>query len=287
MKTTFLLFALICFMKIQAQDCGHFTHEGMKIGKTPTLSYWNIVRDPTGNGLFFYNQFGGAANGESVRLILTEEGILNAKASLRIGGKDNHFWDFKRLKHGLGNGDLILSAKNDGNNRTNLFRFDSEGVFNTTIGVRIGNYENNFWNINRLSSGEKEGDLVFVKGGIDNDSRTVVMRLSNNITLNSSSVNKYRLYVKDGIETDKLHITEVVGADYVFEEDYKLRSYAELRSFVQKNKHLPEVPPAAEMEEKGYDVAKMNETLLRKIEELTLYILDLENRLKDVENNQK
>jgi hypothetical protein len=71
--------------------------------------------------------------------------------------------------------------------------------------------------------------------------------------------------------------------DYVFAEDYELMSFSDLRSFLEKNKHLPNVPSAKECEADGVDLGEMNRILLEKVEELTLYILQLEERVKVVE----
>lgn len=71
--------------------------------------------------------------------------------------------------------------------------------------------------------------------------------------------------------------------DYVFEKDYKLMSLDELRKYLATNKHLPEVPSAKEMLQNGVNMSEMNLTLLKKIEELSLYILQLEERVKKVE----
>ncbi len=71
--------------------------------------------------------------------------------------------------------------------------------------------------------------------------------------------------------------------DYVFGEKYKLMSLAELSSYIAKNGHLPNVPTAAEVAEKGLNVGEMQRIQMEKIEENTLYILQLEDRLKKLE----
>jgi hypothetical protein len=63
-------------------------------------------------------------------------------------------------------------------------------------------------------------------------------------------------------------------SDYVFNDDYKLRSLSSLESFIKQNKHLPEVPSAKEVEEKGISVGDNQALLLKKIEELTLYVIE-------------
>ncbi|MBI5370913.1 MAG: hypothetical protein HZA79_02675 [Sphingobacteriales bacterium] len=70
--------------------------------------------------------------------------------------------------------------------------------------------------------------------------------------------------------------------DYVFKKDYKLPSFAELRKFIAANNHLPNVPPAAELEQNGMEVGDMQKRMMEKIEELTLYVLQLEDQLKEL-----
>jgi len=72
--------------------------------------------------------------------------------------------------------------------------------------------------------------------------------------------------------------------DYVFEKEHKLMPLTELEKYVQKNKHLPEVPSAKEIEENGIDVGANQAILLKKVEELTLYMIE---QGKKIEAQQK
>ena len=72
--------------------------------------------------------------------------------------------------------------------------------------------------------------------------------------------------------------------DYVFQSDYKLKTFAELRDFINTNKHLPNMPTAADVEKNGADLGEINRVLVEKVEELTLYILELEERVVEVES---
>ncbi len=71
--------------------------------------------------------------------------------------------------------------------------------------------------------------------------------------------------------------------DYVFQKDYPLQELKDLRSFLEKNHHLPNIPSAAEVEENGIKIGEMQKRLLEKIEEMTLYILQLESRIHTLE----
>ncbi len=114
------------------------------------------------------------------------------------------------------------------------------------------------------------------------DNGTVL--IGTNVKFNSSNIDTrgHKLSVKGGILCEEVEvISNVPSSDYIFENDYKLMPLEELEQFVQQNKHLPEVPTAEEFKENGYKVGDMDDLLLRKIEELTLYVIGLkkENEL--------
>jgi hypothetical protein len=91
----------------------------------------------------------------------------------------------------------------------------------------------------------------------------------------------------DVLGTVRAHEVKVClnqGCDFVFDDDYQLMSLQDLNNFIKTNKHLPNVVPAAEMEAEGINLSEMNALLLQKIEELTLYIIQMEKRLAEVEN---
>ncbi|MDR2980380.1 MAG: hypothetical protein LBV02_08090 [Bacteroidales bacterium] len=60
----------------------------------------------------------------------------------------------------------------------------------------------------------------------------------------------------------------------------------EVERFMKANRHLPEIPSEQEILENGLDVAEMNALLLKKVEELTLYIIELEKRVTEVEKKE-
>lgn len=85
----------------------------------------------------------------------------------------------------------------------------------------------------------------------------------------------------------------VPAPDYVFEKTYVLPSLDSVKTYIDQNKHLPEIPPASQMEQNGIKVGEMNMLLLKKVEELTLYMIELKNeneklrkRMADLEKNR-
>ena len=88
------------------------------------------------------------------------------------------------------------------------------------------------------------------------------------------------LSVAGEIRGNKLRaMSDISGADFVFEPDYDLPTLPEVEQFIKTHKHLPDIPPAKEMQEQGLDLAQMNIKLLQKVEELMLYTIEQEKRL--------
>jgi len=80
----------------------------------------------------------------------------------------------------------------------------------------------------------------------------------------------------------RLTLNPAFWSDYVFDKSYELRSIEEMEKFIEQNHHLPDVPSAKELGEKGVDMVSMDATLLKKIEELSLYVIQLNEELKVV-----
>jgi len=95
----------------------------------------------------------------------------------------------------------------------------------------------------------------------------------------------YKLSVKGTIGCGEVKVEDVTSwSDFVFEPEYNLMSLKDLETYIKTNKHLPEIPTTAQVEENGIAIGEMNAKLLQKIEELTLYIIQLENRVGKLEN---
>lgn len=82
-------------------------------------------------------------------------------------------------------------------------------------------------------------------------------------------------------------VVETGWADYVFNDDYNNMSIEQLEEFIKSNKHLPGIPTATEVENNGVSLGDMNALLLKKIEELTLYIIELNNQIKEIKSDDQ
>ena len=73
--------------------------------------------------------------------------------------------------------------------------------------------------------------------------------------------------------------------DFVFSKDYDLISLKDLENFINTYNHLPDVPSAKDIDTNGMDVMEMNTILLQKVEELSLYIINLQKQIDELKNN--
>ena len=114
-----------------------------------------------------------------------------------------------------------------------------------------------------------------------NGTNRMLIQNNGNIGIGTASP-AYKLDVNGTIRANEI-IVNTTGADFVFAEDYQLRPLSEVKAFIKENKHLPEIKSAQEMQKNGVGINELQTQLLQKIEELTLYILQQEERIKALE----
>ena len=88
-----------------------------------------------------------------------------------------------------------------------------------------------------------------------------------------------KLSVNGKIRAHEIKVETANWPDYVFEKDYKVGTLEALESYIKANKHLPEIPSAKEVAEDGVALGEMNKLLLKKIEELTLQLIEVNKKV--------
>lgn len=110
--------------------------------------------------------------------------------------------------------------------------------------------------------------------------------VDNQIAIGTTVQSGYSLAVCGKIRATEVKVNAASEwCDYVFEEDYDLRDLSELDAFIKKNKHLPEIPSAEVVDAEGIEVSAMMVLMMKKIEELTLYTIEQEKRINQLEKN--
>ncbi len=95
----------------------------------------------------------------------------------------------------------------------------------------------------------------------------------------------YKLDVNGSLNANSLYNSgQLEWSDFVFNEDYDLPDLSLVEKYIEKNGHLPEIPSESEVIENGYNIGNMDAKLLQKIEELTLYVIAQNKRIKHLED---
>ncbi len=102
------------------------------------------------------------------------------------------------------------------------------------------------------------------------------------VGIGTSANTNFRLSVNGNIRAKEV-IVQSGWSDFVFEDSYKLMSIPEVEKFINENGHLKGIPTASAVKENGVGLSEINTLLLQKIEEMTLYIIDLDKRINKLE----
>lgn len=152
----------------------------------------------------------------------------------------------------------------------------------------------------RLSAGA--GTTPAIMSYIDISSYSTIPDMDQNIVFGTAGEEKMRIHKNGNIgigtanPNEKLAVNGKIRAreikveatnwpDYVFEEDYQIGKLQELESYIKVNKHLPDMPSAKEVSANGVELGEMNKLLLKKIEELTLHLIEKDKQL-NIQSNK-
>ncbi len=287
-KSTLFVLILLSGFKINAQTSTytggiwHFTTPSGFIDIGPqNASYSHIYTDATKPFLFNTDVTlltGGLRSYGSTNLSLKTGGtsrltILNSNGFVGIGTTSP-----TDALHVVGNFRTNGNFNMDANKN---FRIGNVYSGTGALSINVGTTNNSYFDIN--------GSLFFRRvNGITNLGATLGLQSDGTVTIGVwekydntvTNTQGHRLMVNGGILCEKIKvIADVPNSDHVFEKEYKLKTLEEIKTYIEANKHLPEVPSAQEFKDNGYNVGEMDDLLLRKVEELTLYVIQLKEEI--------
>lgn len=115
-----------------------------------------------------------------------------------------------------------------------------------------------------------------------------VFKSNGTVGIGTVNPGSFKLAVEGKIGAREVRVTNASPwPDYVFSSAYKLPSLSALEDFIKKNNHLPNIPSAEEVKANGIELGQMNARLLEKIEELTLYVIDLKKEVDQLKAQLK
>ncbi|MCX6280636.1 MAG: hypothetical protein NTU51_01570 [Bacteroidetes bacterium] len=120
------------------------------------------------------------------------------------------------------------------------------------------------------------------------DHRKVIISKDGSVGVGTLNTHGYKLAVNGKVICEELKVQLFnEWPDYVFNQKYKLLPLNELEQFIEKNKHLPDVPTEETIKKDGINMGEMNTILLKKIEELTKYVIEQQKQIDELRANQK
>ncbi|MDY0086442.1 MAG: hypothetical protein RBR84_11035, partial [Bacteroidales bacterium] len=112
--------------------------------------------------------------------------------------------------------------------------------------------------------------------------KVMSIRADNNVYFGNPDYSTH-LFVNGEITANQVRVNTSFWWDKVLKPDYELMPLAELQTFITHNSHLPDIPKETEVLEQGVDLGEMNGLLLKKIEELTLYLLEQDRKINTLQ----
>jgi len=251
------------------------------MGLTAQTSSWNTL----GNNIqtpSIYTYFLGTTNSYPLRFRTnnTDRMIINTSGNVGIGTTRP-----KQMLH-IVDGNILISRTSSvrapGSTNGSLLFGDT-----TTLNNPFGE-----WGIEYVDSEDEGYGLNFWRPW-NNEYGTLnnCLFLKNNGNIGVGTNNPQAKLAVNGeilAKSVRVNTSATYWPDYVFENDYNLMTLRELEQYVTANKHLPGIPSAAEVEKKGdVDLGAMNALLLEKVEELTRYVIDLQNQIDELKNGKE
>jgi hypothetical protein len=120
-------------------------------------------------------------------------------------------------------------------------------------------------------------------GNVDNNGSWhsyMIVDQSGNVGIGTTNPDQL-LSVKGVVHSQVVKVDMTGWSDFVFKPEYKLPTLASVKAYIDKNQHLPEIPSEQEITKNGLDLGEMNKLLLKKVEELTLYLIEKDKQVNE------
>lgn len=284
-KTTILSLLLLLAFSLASKGQNNIFQEDNNVGigteHPDNVQGWNRVLDILGSG-------------HAKLLVRTGEiktGIFSHQdwgnmAIGRIGTESNH--DLGLM---AGYGNIVMSLKTNGyvgvGTSSPVGKLDVRGAtFIGTGDLNIGS-TGSFVQIDQGNgSGNSYTQIrAFSNGG--NLANNLILQNSPGFVGIGTTTPNEKLSVNGKIRAQEIKVETANWPDYVFDQDYKVLGLNELNAYIKQHKHLPDMPSSKEAEANGVELGEMNKLLLKKVEELTLHLIEKDKQILSQEKNLK
>lgn len=176
-------------------------------------------------------------------------------------------------------GDNVLCSSDNGNNYQLIGTYrgwDTRGVY--IAAYNAGNAA--------AASHNYISERIYLGNPTFNGNYLSVNLLNGGVGIGTLNTGTFRLAVEGKIGAREVRVTNAFPwPDYVFSRNYKLPDLDNVENYIKKNSHLPNMPSAREVKDNGIELGQMNAKLVEKIEELTLYVIELKKETKQLKKD--
>ena len=179
-------------------------------------------------------------------------------------------------------GDFYLGEKVNANGQRRQLRiygYDNNSKF---YGAFQSNYDDSRRTLD-ISSSSTTNQLKIDASSNPNARITLMPGAEVGVGIGTLTTGTHKLAVEGSIGAREIIVESSGWSDFVFNENHKLRTLEEVEKYIEEEGHLPEIPSEAEVNKNGINLGEMNAKLLQKIEELTLYMIDVNKRISHLE----
>ena len=234
-----------------------------------------FINKTCSRNVYFFSHIANGGFGTTLTNVVSIDGQLNIRKNMQLSTSGASFTDnFSKLyinsdigsssngikiKHGYSGGDGIKIAT-----------YNDAVAFEVTQSPNIAN----------------DGPTTFK---IEGDGKTAITTTNTTaFTIQDGTSGQVNFKVNKNGETYSRHVKVMITnfPDYVFEPNYKLLSLYEIEQFYLKNKRLPEMPSAKDVEKNNLDLGEMNNLLVKKIEEMTILMIELKKEVDLLKKNK-
>lgn len=187
------------------------------------------------------------------------------------------------------NNNLEFGANSNGTMRWQIFNINKNGTVavgsNTIAGAKFQvNTSSDLWTVKAVNTNTDvrlgypgHGIFINTTNGVG-----YLMQLNNNgekFRINADG----KTFVDNTLTAKEIKVKSNVWADNVFDDDYELMSLSDVEEYINENNHLPKIPSEAEITSSELNIGEMQRLQMEKIEELTLYVIEQEERINYLE----